>query len=70
VERGSGAYGYNAATRAYGDRVEMGVLDQTKVARNALLNAAPVAGLILTTDCMIAEKPRPETVGGGLEEAL
>ena len=61
VERGSGSYGYNAATGAYGDMVEMGVLDPTKVTRNALVNAASVAGLVLTTDCMIAEPPRTET---------
>jgi chaperonin GroEL len=57
VERHAGSYGYNAATATYGDMVEMGVLDPTKVARNALLNAASVAGLILTTDCMVAQKP-------------
>jgi chaperonin GroEL len=57
VERGSGSYGYNAALASYGDMVEMGVLDPTKVTRNALLNAASVAALILTTDCMVAEKP-------------
>lgn len=57
VEQGTGSYGYNAANGTYGDMVEMGVLDPTKVARLALLNAASVAGLILTTDCMIAEKP-------------
>ena len=61
VERGSGSYGYNAALAAYGDMVEMGVLDPTKVTRNGLLNAASVAGLILTTDCMIAQKSRSET---------
>ncbi|MGZ5164299.1 MAG: chaperonin GroEL, partial [Burkholderiales bacterium] len=61
VEHGSGSYGYNAATAVYGDMVEMGVLDPTKVTRNALLNAASVAGLILTTDCMIAERPHPSS---------
>ena len=58
VERGSGTYGYNAATGVYGDMIQMGVLDPTKVTRNALVNAASVAGLVLTTDCMIAESPR------------
>jgi chaperonin GroEL len=67
VEQGSGAYGYNAATGAYGDLVEMGVLDPTKVTRNALLNAASVAGLILTTDCMVAEKPSREGASAGGE---
>jgi chaperonin GroEL len=60
VERGSGSYGYNAATAAYGDMIEMGILDPTKVTRNALVNAASVAGLVLTTDCMIAELPAPQ----------
>ena len=69
MEHGSGSYGYNAASATYGDMVEMGVLDPTKVTRNALLNAASVAGLILTTDCMVAEKPRPEAASAGLEEA-
>jgi chaperonin GroEL len=61
VERGSGSHGYNAATDAFGDMVEMGVLDPTKVTRNALLNAASIASLILTTDCMIAEATTTES---------
>jgi chaperonin GroEL len=60
VEQASGSYGYNAARDEFGDMVEMGVLDPTKVTRNALLNAASIAGLILTMDCMIAEAPRAE----------
>ena len=60
VERGNGSHGYNAATDAFGDMVEMGVLDPTKVTRHALLNAASIAGLILTMDCAIAEAPRAE----------
>jgi chaperonin GroEL len=60
VERQSGSFGYNAATAVYGDMVEMGVLDPTKVTRNALINAASIAGLILTTDCMIAQQPVDE----------
>jgi chaperonin GroEL len=59
VERGSGSYGYNAAKGTFGDMVEMGVLDPTKVTRLGLLNAASVAGLILTTGCMIAARPQP-----------
>jgi chaperonin GroEL len=58
VAEGSGSYGYNAATEQYGDLVEMGVIDPTKVTRIALQNAASVAGLILTTDCMAAEIPQ------------
>jgi len=60
VDQHSGSFGYNAATGAYGDMVEMGILDPTKVTRNALINAASVAGLILATDCMIAQEPAEE----------
>jgi chaperonin GroEL len=65
VVEGKGNFGYNAATGEYGDLVEMGVLDPTKVARCALQNAASVAGLILTTDAMVAEAPKDESAGGG-----
>jgi chaperonin GroEL len=67
VVEGSGNYGYNAANDTYGDMVEMGVLDPTKVTRSALQNAASVAGLMLTTDCMVAELPKddgPSMPGG------
>jgi chaperonin GroEL len=57
VLNGKGNYGYNAATGEYGDMMEMGVLDPTKVTRTALQNAASVAGLMLTTDCMVTELP-------------
>jgi chaperonin GroEL len=60
VEAGKGNYGYNAANETYGDMVEMGVLDPTKVTRSALQHAASVAGLMLTTDCMIAELPKED----------
>jgi chaperonin GroEL len=60
VADGKGNYGYNAANETYGDMVEMGVLDPTKVTRSALQNAASVAGLMLTTDCMIAELPKDD----------
>ena len=60
VLAGSGAFGANAATGAFGDLVQMGVIDPTKVPRTALQNAASVAGLILTTDCMVAELPAAE----------
>ncbi len=60
VLEGKGNYGYNAATGAYGDLVEMGVIDPTKVTRTALQNAASVAGLILTTDATVAEAPADE----------
>jgi len=65
VVEGKGNYGYNAATGQYGDLVEMGVLDPTKVTRCALQNAASVAGLILTTDAMVAELPKEEHSHGG-----
>lgn len=60
VLEGKGNYGYNAATGEFGDMIEMGVLDPTKVTRSALQNAASVAGLMLTTECMIAEAPKDE----------
>jgi chaperonin GroEL len=56
----SGNYGYNAATGTYGDMVEQGVIDPTKVSKTALVSAASVAGLILTTDCSIAQVPQKE----------
>ena len=59
VLAGKDAFGYNAATGEYGDLVQMGVIDPTKVARAALQNAASVAGLILTTDATVAEAPKP-----------
>ncbi|MHA7679424.1 chaperonin GroEL [Cupriavidus sp. PET2-C1] len=61
VIEGKGNYGYNAATGEYGDLVEMGVLDPTKVTRTALQNAASVASLMLTTDCAVAETPKDES---------
>jgi chaperonin GroEL len=56
----TGNYGYNAATGTYGDMVEQGVIDPTKVTKTALVNAASIAGLILTTDCSIAQIPQKE----------
>jgi chaperonin GroEL len=64
VLQGTGNFGYNAATGEYGDLVEMGVLDPTKVTRTALQNAASIAGLMLTTDCMVAELPEDKPAGG------
>jgi chaperonin GroEL len=60
VVEGKGNVGYNAATGEYGDLVEMGVLDPTKVTRTALQNAASIAGLILTTAAMVAESPKDD----------
>jgi chaperonin GroEL len=68
VLEGKGNYGYNAANGTYGDMIEMGILDPTKVTRTALQNAASVASLMLTTECMVAEAPKdeaPAMPGGG-----
>ncbi len=59
VKNGSGSYGYNARTGEYGDMLEMGILDPTKVTRAALQNAASISGLIITTEAMVADKPEP-----------
>jgi chaperonin GroEL len=64
VVEGKGNFGYNAATDQYGDLVQMGVIDPTKVARCALQNAASIAGLILTTDAMVAELPKDDKSSG------
>jgi chaperonin GroEL len=53
-------FGYNAQTEAYEDLVEAGVIDPTKVVRTALQNAASIAGLLLTTEAVVVEKPEPE----------
>jgi len=60
VKEGKGTFGYNAATSDYGDMLELGILDPTKVTRLALQNAASVAGLLLTTEVMVAEAPKDE----------
>ncbi|WP_022940886.1 chaperonin GroEL [Psychromonas hadalis] len=56
VQKGKGNYGYNATTGEYGDMIEMGILDPTKVTRSALQFAASVAGLMITTECMITDR--------------
>ncbi len=67
VKEGKGSYGYNAATGEYGDMLAMGILDPTKVTRTALQNAASVAGLMITTEAMVAELPKDDdkAMGGG-----
>ncbi len=69
VAEGKGNYGYNAASSEFGDMIDMGILDPTKVARFALQNAASVAGLLLTTEAMVAELPKKDEpampMGGG-----
>ena len=71
VREGKGTYGYNAAASRYHDMIEMGILDRPWVTRLALQNAASVAGLLLTTEVMIAESPKDEehshgAPGGGM----
>ena len=67
VKEGTGSYGYNAANGEYGDMLEFGILDPTKVTRTALQNAASIAGLMITTEAMVAELPKKEepAMGGG-----
>ena len=65
VAEGKGNYGYNAASGEFGDMIEMGILDPTKVSRSALQNAASVASLLLTTEVMIAEIPKEDHGHGG-----
>ena len=64
VRSGSGAYGYNAATGEYGDLMKAGVIDPTKVTRSALQHAASIAGLMLTTEAMVADRPKEDEGGG------
>jgi len=65
VRDGKGGYGYNAATGEYGDLLAQGVIDPVKVVRSALQNAASVAGLMLTTEALIAERPKPPQAASG-----
>jgi chaperonin GroEL len=66
VREGKGSFGYNAATGQFGDMIEAGILDPTKVTRLALQNSASVAGLLLTTEVMIAEAPKDDDHGHGM----
>ncbi len=72
VAEGEGNFGYNAGTDTFGDMIEMGILDPTKVTRSALQNAASVAGLLITTECMITDIPSDDAgpdmggMGGGM----
>ncbi|MGQ0286447.1 chaperonin GroEL [Pasteurellaceae bacterium 22721_9_1] len=68
VKAGEGNFGYNASTEQYGDMIEMGILDPTKVTRSALQFAASVAGLMITTECMVTELPKDEKadLGAGM----
>jgi chaperonin GroEL len=68
VEEGEGNFGYNAGTGEYGDMIEMGILDPTKVTRTALQNAASVSGLMITTEAMVADAPSDDSSGGGMPD--
>ncbi|MGR9052996.1 MAG: chaperonin GroEL, partial [Gammaproteobacteria bacterium] len=68
VAKGSGNFGYNAATGEYGDMIEMGILDPAKVTRFALQNAASVAGLMITTEVMVADAPADEKAGPSMPD--
>ena len=72
VLEGKGNFGFNAANHTYGDMIEMGILDPTKVTRTALQNAASVAGLMLTTECMVAEAPKDDApaMPGGMDGGM
>ena len=72
VKEGTGDYGFNARTEVYENLFAAGVIDPTKVTRIALENAASIAGMLLTTECVIADKPEPKSSaapampGGGM----
>ncbi len=68
VDEGEGNFGYNAATGEYGDMIEMGILDPTKVTRSALQNAGSIAGLMITTQAMVAELPKNDAAGMGAHD--
>ena len=65
VKGGEGNYGYNAALGEYVDMIKAGILDPAKVTRSALQNAASVAGMMITTECMVADAPAPESAPAG-----
>src|SRR5690606_16782425 len=65
VKEGKGSFGYNAATETFGDMVEMGIIDPAKVTRMALQNAVSVAGLLLTTEAAICDKPEEKKASAG-----
>ena len=65
LENSSGTFGFNAQTEEYVDMVSEGIIDPTKVVRTALQDAASVAGLLITTEAMVAELPKKEPAGAG-----
>jgi len=68
VAEGKGNYGYNAASGEFGDMIEQGILDPTKVTRYALQNAASVSGLLLTTEAMVADAPKDEVAAPAMPD--
>jgi chaperonin GroEL len=72
VKEGKGNFGFNARTEVYEDLVKAGVIDPTKVTRTALENAASVAGLMLTTEAVVSEKPeaKDDKAGGGMPPGM
>jgi chaperonin GroEL len=68
VKSGKGNYGFNAANGEYGDMLELGIIDPAKVTRTALQAAASIAGLMITTEAMVADKPEPKGAGGGMPD--
>ena len=68
LDQKSDTYGYNAQTGEYGDMITMGIVDPVKVVRTALQDAASIAGLLITTEAMIAELPKKESAGGGMPD--
>jgi chaperonin GroEL len=66
IKEGEGAFGFNAATEQFEDLMKAGIIDPTKVTRSALQNAASVAALLITTECMITEKPEDKKAGAGM----
>lgn len=68
VKQGSGNFGYNAASGEYGDMIEMGILDPTKVTRSALQAASSIGGLILTTEAAVAEIAEDKPAAGGMPD--
>ena len=68
ILEGEGAFGFNAQTEQFGDMLEMGIIDPAKVTRSALQAAASIAGLMITTECMITDHPEDEKAGGGMPD--
>ena len=68
VKNGKGNFGFNAANGEYGDMLELGIIDPAKVTRTALQAAASIAGLMITTEAMVADKPEPKGAGGGMPD--